>query len=80
MTSGSLYYRGAQAVLLTYDITNRKTFESVDRWKEKWDSRQTGEEELEPVSVLVGCKTDLEHSRQVGHQPPSKSSLQQIFL
>lgn len=65
---GSLYYRGAQAVLLTYDITNRKTFESVDRWKEKWDSRQTGEEELEPVSVLVGCKTDLEHSRQVSKE------------
>merc|ERR1711936_1548429 len=66
---GSLYYRGAQAVLLTFDITNKKSFENVEKWKEKWDSRQLGEEEdTEPVSVLVGCKADLDQMRQVSRE------------
>jgi len=62
---GSLYYRGAQAVLLTFDITNKNSFENVEKWKEKWDCRQSGEEDSEPVRVLVGCKTDLEDMREV---------------
>merc|ERR1711936_1158726 len=63
---GSLYYRGAQAVLLTFDITNKKSFENVEKWREKWEERLSGEEEdTEPVMVLVGCKTDLEDMREV---------------
>ena len=66
MLAGSLYYRGAQAVLLTFDITNKKTFDNVEKWREKWEERLSGEEEdTEPVMVLVGCKTDLEDMREV---------------
>ena len=63
---GSLYYRGAHAVVLTYDITNRKTFDNVERWKEKFDGRHSSEQDdAELLTVLVGCKTDLDHQRQV---------------
>ena len=63
---GSLYYRGANAVLLTYDITNQKTFDNVEKWKEKFAGRHSSEQDdVELLTVLVGCKTDLDHLRQV---------------
>lgn len=63
---GSLYYRGANAVVVTYDITNRKTFDSVEKWREKFEDRQRSEQDdVDPQTVLVGCKTDLEDLRQV---------------
>ena len=63
---GSLYYRGAHAVLLTYDITNKKTFNSVERWREKFDGRHSSEQDdVDLHTVLVGCKSDLDQLRQV---------------
>lgn len=57
-----LHYRGASGSLLVYDLTNRESFRSVQRWLE--DLR----EHLSPnaVILLVGNKLDLERSeRQV---------------
>ena len=63
---GSLYYRGANAVLLTYDITNKRTFDNVEKWKEKFAGRHSSEQDdVELLTVLVGCKSDLDHLRQV---------------
>ena len=28
----SAYYRGAQGVILVYDVTNRKTLDHLDEW------------------------------------------------
>jgi Ras-related protein Rab-11A len=56
-----LYYRNATSVFLVYDITDRTTFNAVqDYIKEirKYNCRN-------PVIVLVGNKSDLEHRRKI---------------
>jgi GTPase SAR1 family protein len=61
---GGLYYHGAHAVIIAYDVTNRNTFENIERWNDKFDDRD--KEGVETVKVLVGCKSDLDDLRQVG--------------
>ena len=67
------YFRGASGALLVFDISRRKTFESVTSWLS--DLRQIAEEGI--VVVLVGNKSDLadasiegegENKRQVTKQ------------
>ena len=31
-TITSSYYRGANAVMVVYDVTNRRSFENIERW------------------------------------------------
>ena len=50
----SAYYRGAQGVVLVYDITERRTFQNLDGWLEELD-RYGG---TEMVKVVVGNKRD----------------------
>lgn len=47
--------------LLVYDITNRKTFESVERWLK--ELREHADSKI--VVMLVGNKCDLTEARQV---------------
>lgn len=57
----SAYYRGAVGALLVYDISQPKTFESVERWlKELRDHADAN-----IVIMLVGNKCDLKHLRAV---------------
>ncbi|KAJ3306994.1 Ras- protein Rab-11B [Kappamyces sp. JEL0829] len=57
----SAYYRGAVGALLVYDISQQKTFESVERWlKELRDHADAN-----IVIMLVGNKCDLKHLRAV---------------
>ena len=58
------YYKGAKGSLLVYDITNPKTFESIDRWLS--DLKVNGDENISVV--LVGNKSDLESDRKVSTQ------------
>ncbi|KAF9020818.1 ras-domain-containing protein [Hymenopellis radicata] len=56
------YYRGAQGVVLVYDVASRESFESLPRW---WDELETylgGEGRDAVVKIVVGNK---EFSRQV---------------
>lgn len=55
------YYRGAAALVLTYDITRRQTFTALPRWLA--DARALASEGLKVV--LVGTKSDLEEEREV---------------
>lgn len=55
-----LYYRGTLGALIVYDITNRKSFEKVDKWIH--DIKQYAGEI--PI-IIIGNKTDLEDQRQV---------------
>eukprot|EP00483_Globobulimina_turgida_P007043 UN07057 len=53
------YYKGAHAVLIVYDITNRESFENVSQWLDELRS-------FAQASVLifvVGTKIDLETER-----------------
>lgn len=55
------YYRGAAAVILVYDVTQRSTFLNLSRWLA--DCRALASPHL--VVVLVGNKLDKEDEREV---------------
>ncbi|EAW71118.1 RAB17, member RAS oncogene family [Homo sapiens] len=60
-----LYFRGANAALLVYDITRKDSFLKAQQWLKDL------EEELHPGEVLVmlvGNKTDLSQEREVTFQ------------
>ncbi|GMI36874.1 hypothetical protein TrCOL_g7008 [Triparma columacea] len=60
-TLTSAYYRGAQAVLLVYDVGRRETFDNLKLWSEEVDRYSSCKEHI--VKVLVGNKTDLGSSQ-----------------
>ena len=55
------YYKGAKGSLLVYDITNKKSFENLDRWIS--DLKTNGDSNIS--IVLLGNKSDLENLRQI---------------
>ncbi len=56
---GRIHSRNADAVLICYDITSRQSFDNVENWLRL--------EALpdEVFVVLVGCKSDISHFREV---------------
>eukprot|EP00518_Triparma_eleuthera_P015926 CAMPEP_0197571302 /NCGR_PEP_ID=MMETSP1320-20131121/41885_1 /TAXON_ID=91990 /ORGANISM="Bolidomonas sp., Strain RCC2347" /LENGTH=313 /DNA_ID=CAMNT_0043133791 /DNA_START=562 /DNA_END=1503 /DNA_ORIENTATION=- len=56
-TLTSSYYRGAQAVLLTYDVSRSATFENLETWLKEVDSYSPNKDSI--VKVVVGNKSDL---------------------
>ncbi|XP_023147998.2 ras-related protein Rab-40B [Amphiprion ocellaris] len=54
------YSRGAQGVLLVYDITNRWSFDGIDRWIKEIDEHAPG-----VPKILVGNRLHLAYKRQV---------------
>jgi hypothetical protein len=56
-----MYYRGANAALLMYDITNLTTFDDIRGWLE--ELRKNCPSEL--IIYIVGSKADLHQHRQV---------------
>ena len=60
-TITTAYYRGAQGILLVYDVTNKTTFNNVVNW-----IRQLKSHASENVTIiLVGNKCDLTDNREV---------------
>ena len=57
----SSYYRGAQALLLMYDVTNRQSFENIPQWHN--EMRRSASEKA--TVFLVGLKADLSLERTV---------------
>eukprot|EP01028_Stygiella_incarcerata_P006659 TRINITY_DN2714_c0_g1_i1.p1 TRINITY_DN2714_c0_g1~~TRINITY_DN2714_c0_g1_i1.p1 ORF type:complete len:205 (+),score=50.60 TRINITY_DN2714_c0_g1_i1:84-698(+) len=55
------YYRGAQGVMLVYDVTNRKTFEQVGQWMKNIKERAAEN----VCKILIANKCDLEEERKV---------------
>jgi len=62
------YYRGADGVVLVYDVTNQDSFDHVDEWLADVDKFA----ERNPVRLLVGNKADLMDQRQVSEELASK--------
>ncbi|TKS91283.1 Ras-related protein [Collichthys lucidus] len=54
------YSRGAQGILLVYDITNRWSFDGIDRWIREIDEHAPG-----VPRILVGNRLHLAFKRQV---------------
>ena len=74
----SSYYKGAKGAFVVYDITKKKSFESIDRWIN--DLTSTADKNI--TIVVIGNKCDLEEQRQITKdQGEEKSSkLEVAFL
>ena len=55
-----MYYRGAKAAVVVYDITKKDTLTGAKSWIAELQSRQPG-----CVIILVGNKVDLNKSRTI---------------
>lgn len=56
-----MYYRGAAAAIIVYDITRAATFKTLKNWVDELQSQ--GPQEI--ALALAGNKTDLENQREV---------------
>ncbi|KAL6998171.1 Ras-related protein RABC2a [Sarracenia purpurea var. burkii] len=65
-TLTSSYYRGAQGIILVYDVTRRETFTNLsDVWAKEVDLYSTSKD---CVKMLVGNKVDKESERAVSRE------------
>ncbi|KAI8828151.1 ras family-domain-containing protein [Chytriomyces cf. hyalinus JEL632] len=61
-TLTSSYYRGAQGVILIYDVTQRASFEHLSTW---FHELETNSSNPRVVKMIVGNKIDMESMRQI---------------
>ena len=55
------YYRGANAAFIVFDLTSRKSFESVSEWIENY--YKFSNPDYERHVILIGNKSDLKNER-----------------
>jgi Ras-related protein Rab-7A len=55
---GGAFYRGADCCVLTYDITNPKSFESLDTWREEFLMQGSPKDPENFPFVVIGNKLD----------------------
>ncbi|THH13130.1 hypothetical protein EW146_g7048 [Bondarzewia mesenterica] len=60
-TITSSYYRGAQGIILVYDVSSRESFDALPRWYSELETYVSES----VVKIVVGNKLDKEYSRQV---------------
>ena len=56
-----MYFRGNSVFFVTFDLTNRNSFENIQNWVEKARQHCT----QEPILILVGNKSDRSEERVV---------------
>ena len=56
-----MYYRGAAAAIVVYDITRKTSFETLQNWVN--ELKQLGPENI--VIAIAGNKSDLENEREI---------------
>ncbi|KAI8983728.1 P-loop containing nucleoside triphosphate hydrolase protein [Pilobolus umbonatus] len=78
-TLTSSYYRGAQGVILVYDVSNRETFDALNTW---WNEVNTYCSSPDVVKMIVGNKVDKESSRVVSYEEGANlaKKLQTLFV
>ena len=59
----SSFYRGADACILVYDVTNPTSFDNIERWRETFISHSNPDESVS--YYLIGNKVDLEEERSI---------------
>jgi len=65
---GAAFYRGADACVLVYDITNDQSFKQIETWHSNF-LEQAGPENAEKFPFLLcGNKSDLQNKRAVQSQ------------
>ncbi|KAF3333735.1 Ras-related protein RABF2a [Carex littledalei] len=63
-----MYYRGAAAAIIVYDITNMATFTRAKKWVQELQSQGNSS----TIMALAGNKSDLLESRQVSSEEAEK--------
>ncbi|KAI9476610.1 ras family-domain-containing protein [Zychaea mexicana] len=78
-TLTSSYYRGAQGVILVYDVSSRDSFEALNTW---WNEVNTYCSSPDVVKMIVGNKVDKESSRAVTYKEGAAMArkLQTLFI
>ena len=55
------YYKGAAGIILAYSISDRNSFENVERWINQIDTHAPSD----VSKILIATKSDLSDSRQI---------------
>ncbi len=63
MTLGPAFYKGADCCVIVYDITDERSFENLETWREEF-LHHAGSDEGFPF-VVLGNKLDKEEERSV---------------
>ena len=66
----TLYYHGAQCVIIVFDLTNHASFENVNNWYSDVKSNFSNFNDL--AVVLCGNKSDLQEEIQVSREKASE--------
>jgi len=62
---GGAFYRGADCCVLTFDLTNAKSFESLDNWREEFLAQGAPKDPENFPFIVIGNKVDRETERKV---------------
>ena len=64
------YYKKATGFFIVFDLSNRPSFKNVQNWKSEINNNSSGKTKV----ILLGCKSDLESSRQVSFDEGSEKA------
>ncbi|CAM9933110.1 unnamed protein product [Discosporangium mesarthrocarpum] len=59
------YFRGAQGILLVYDVTDKKSFNSIRNWVGQIQQQHA---DVHVNKILIGNKCDMEDEREVSRE------------
>ena len=65
------YFKGSKGALIVYDITQKNTFESLEKWVN--DLKTAGDPKIS--IILIGNKSDLEENRQVSKEQGEEKAI-----
>lgn len=62
---GSSFYRNSECCVLVYDLTDLKSFETIDTWRQEFLTQLSPKDPEHFPFVLLGNKCDKEEERKV---------------
>lgn len=62
---GVAFYRGADCCVLVYDITNQKSFDALDSWRDEFLIQASPRDPDHFPFVLIGNKSDMDSKRKI---------------
>ena len=68
-----LFYKGADACIIVFDLTNIHSFQSLPRWKEEFESYASIKDISKFPYVIIGNKCDLIADRKVAQEKAQKA-------
>ena len=64
-----MYYKNAEAVLITFSLTSSESFENLDKWITEIDKNATTNNY---VKILVGTKCDCDDQKEIPYKEGQK--------